>query len=123
MNRLLRHSQKLAALGFAASAAISWTMQPYVEVFTRWSQMRMNNGRELAPTQRICGLCDRVCTRLGVPPHLRQQLDLFFTDSAECVALGNLNGDPEGYAFVGLPYFSRYATESEIPLENLEFAT
>ncbi|BHF83823.1 hypothetical protein SprV_0902697000 [Sparganum proliferum] len=123
MNRLLRHSQKLAALGFATSAALSWTLQPYAEAFTRWSQMRINKDRELPPTEKICRLCDQVCTRLGLPPHLRRQLDLFFTDSAESVALGDLNGDPKGYAFVGLPYFSRYATEAEIPLQNLEFAT
>ncbi|KAL7055135.1 hypothetical protein AAHC03_024473 [Spirometra sp. Aus1] len=123
MNRLLRHSQKLAALGFATSAVLSWTLQPYSEAFTRWSQMRMNRDRELPPTERICRLCDQVCTRLGLPPHLRRQLDLFFTDSAESVALGNLNGDPQGYAFVGLPYFFRYATEAEIPLQNFEFAT
>ncbi|VDL99946.1 unnamed protein product [Schistocephalus solidus] len=124
MNFLLHHSQKFAALGFTATAALAWALQPYADVFTRWSQMRVsNNNRELAPTQRVCHLCDLVCTRLSVPSHLRQQLDIFFTDSAESVALGDLNGDPKGYAFVGLPYFSRYATESEIPLNNLEFAT
>ena len=43
----------IAAVGLVGGAIFSCTMQPYLEVFTRWNHVKMELGDEMKPPERV----------------------------------------------------------------------
>lgn len=59
---LAKHSQKLALGASLTALAISYTVQPYYEVFARWALIKTNEGKEVRPSQRIRQIASTVNT-------------------------------------------------------------
>ena len=57
---LLRKSQVVAAFGLVGGTIVSCTLQPYLEVFTRWMHVKMDCGKEMQPTERISRIAKSV---------------------------------------------------------------
>ncbi|VDD81427.1 unnamed protein product [Mesocestoides corti] len=119
----LRNSQAFAAIGFVGASVFSYYVQPYLEVFNRWNHVKTRIGREMEPNSRVVRIANSAFAKLKVPEALSQKVDIFLTKYAESVALGSLDTDSDGYAFIGLPYFSVYEDSSDIPLEDLTFSS
>ncbi|VDK36460.1 unnamed protein product [Taenia asiatica] len=127
MNLFLGKPQVFAATGLVGGVITSCFIQPYLEVFIRWHHVKTERGWEIQPTERINRIASSVFTKLKVPETVRNKVDFFFTKSGEAVALGSLSNEQSknfnDYAFIGLPYFCAYEDPSDIPLEDMNFAS
>lgn len=67
--------------------------------------------------------CFKVFAKLKIPEEVSRKVDFFLTKNAEAVALGSLRNPDDNYAFIGLPHFCIYEEPSDIPVEDLNFAS
>ncbi|VDQ05306.1 unnamed protein product [Trichobilharzia regenti] len=117
---LAKHSQKLALLCATTAYSLAYYAQPYYEVITRWSLTKFDIAWEAKPSERILRVIKETCSHFNMTDYQKLQLDIFLTPMDESLVLGSLTS-PNGYAFIGLPYFFGYENSLEIPLDSLDF--
>ncbi|CAH8558936.1 unnamed protein product [Schistosoma turkestanicum] len=115
----VKHSQKLALLSAATACSLTYFVQPYYEVLCRWSTSQFDIGWETKPSQRVLRITKDICSHFTMTDYQKSQLDVFLTSVDESLVLGSIKSP--GYAFIGLPYFFRYESSAEIPLDSLDF--
>ncbi|VDP88851.1 unnamed protein product [Echinostoma caproni] len=116
-----KHSQKLALLTSVSGIGFAYAMQPYYEVFLRWALIKTREGRELRPSKRIRELTDTVCSQFDLSDEQKAKLDVFLIAPDQSASIGSILTN--GYAFIGLPFFTTYSDQLEIPTDEGEFYT